>query len=160
MNARVATSTRSSWARPLRAFSLLELMLALAVMGMIAAVGVSFAGGHTGLANTTAKLEAYELSRTLRMARSHAISHVTTVGVQSIRRGRRIEAYQVAIPSLVDGVHEFDEKVSVTWSVPNVSVFPNGALDQSLEALITGDDSVWQVLVPSGTGQPFVTQVR
>jgi prepilin-type N-terminal cleavage/methylation domain-containing protein len=153
----IKQQTRTRGRRSRSAFTLLELTVVMAVLGVVAVAASSMLGSHTIVGTLAARQQAELLASTLRTARSSAIAGQQPVSVAVHRDARLGIGYRTALASdpngLLQPVHYLPEGVIVEWSSPEIVFQPYGMSDRSLSVSITGSASIWVLDVRSASGQ-------
>jgi len=144
------------------AFTLLELTVVMAVLGVVAVAASSMLSSHTIAGTLAARQQAELLASTLRLARSSAIAGQQPVSVAVHRDARLGIGYRTALASdpnlLLQPIHYLPEGVTVEWSSPAIVFQPYGMSDRSLSVSIRGSRSTWILDVHSAAGQVFLSK--
>jgi len=156
------TTTKLIEHRRRPAFSLLELAVVMAVLGVIAVAATSMRGSTQVVASLEARQEAQHLAAAFRTARATAIARTTNVHIQAVRSGRTIAGFQTLVngTQVIQPEHRFGNSTQVSWSSPEIVFLPTGMTDRSLTISIVGQRATWQVQVLSASGQVSVVRRR
>lgn len=143
-------------------FTLLELTVVLAVLGVVGIVATSMLHGSRVIQSLEARQEAQHLGAALRSARAGAIAEATPVRLQVLREGRSVVGFQTLADrtGVLQPQHRFGPRQDVEWSSPEIVFMPTGMSDRSLTVTITGENSTWVVEVLSASGQVSITRTR
>ncbi|MEZ6136911.1 MAG: GspH/FimT family pseudopilin [Pirellulaceae bacterium] len=143
------------------AFTLVELVVVLALLGVVAVASTSMLGGARVVGSVRAGQESQVLMQTLRMARATAISSFVSVQVETIVEGRTVVGYRVLDPTgqLVGREYRFEPSVATNWSTSAVTFMPTGATNTSLTVSFRGDSADWVVDLLSASGQVSARKV-
>jgi prepilin-type N-terminal cleavage/methylation domain-containing protein len=143
--------------RASKAFTLLELTVVMAVLGLIAVAATTMLGSKPVVDSLKAKQEAQLLAGALRTARTTAIANGAAVRIGSIQGMRGVVGYRLTFDSmpnvLLQPDYHFPEPLECRWSAPNLVFFSTGMTDQSLAIEIGTPATLWQVEVLSASGQ-------
>lgn len=144
------------------AFTLLELTVVMAVLGLVAVAASSMLGSKDIVDSLQARQQAQVLATALRSARTTAIAAGASVRVQAIFDRRNVVGFRTvwdASPSQVlQAEHIFPDALQIRWSDAAIVFAPTGMSVRPLTATITGSQSSWTLDVPSGSGQVSMTR--
>jgi prepilin-type N-terminal cleavage/methylation domain-containing protein len=139
------------------AFTLLELTVVMAVLGVVAIAATSMLGSRNIVGSLAARQQAELLASTLRTARTSAIAGQQPITVALHRDAQLGLGYRTALASdpniLLQPIHYFPEGLVVGWSSPAIIFQPYGMSDRSLSVTITGSAATWNLDVRSASGQ-------
>lgn len=141
-----------------KAFTLMELIVVMSLMGLIAVVSTSMLVGPNVIQAMAAREEAELFKTTLRLARTTAIANGSEVRVTTLSQG----GYRITDASggLLHPKHLFAPKSVSKWSDNSLVFLPSGMSDRSLSVIFVTDRRSWQVDVLSGSGQVMLWEHR
>jgi type II secretion system protein H len=141
------------------AFTLLELMVVLAVMGAIAASVTAFDARRV-VVSMESRQQAQVLVSALRLARTTAIASGRSVRLTKLSRSVQHASYDgfgLAFDDTPDIPLQpdifFPSSVKVGWSAAKLVFSPAGMSDRSLQIEVAGGNTHWLVEVLSASGQ-------
>lgn len=138
------------------AFTLMELMVVMSLLGLIAVVSTNTLIGPNVIQSMAAREEAVLFKTTLRLARTTAITNGSEVRLTSLSQG----GYRVidANGGLLQPEHVFAPNSRVRWSDSSIAFQPSGMSDRSLSVVFMAAARTWQVDVLSGSGQVLMQE--
>lgn len=144
------------------AFTLVELLVVMAVAGAIAVAASCMLGGRNVTTALAAREEAQHFVTAVRMARTNAISTGQPMVIRSVVERKGIVGFQVNGRGyeLVNPVHRFSDSLDVAWSAQEVTLLPSGMAIPSLNVTFKSSRSKWQVVVVGATGQAIVSRSK
>ncbi len=144
-------------------FTLIELAVVLAVLGVVAVAATSMKSGARVVASIKSEQEARLLSQAFRTARITAIATSQPVRLRVIRDQREFIGFQtlsdVGRQDPLQPDHFFAGSLSVRWSESDVVFYSTGMTDRSATVSIQGEDSSWRVDLVQASGQAIVTKL-
>lgn len=149
--------------RPLHSgFTLLELTVVMAVLGVVALAASSMLSSSRVLTGLNARQAAEELSASLRTARATAISSQQPISVWLAVDPQLGTGYHLTLASdpnvVLQPVRYFPPQVVVQWSSPAITFQPTGMSDRSLTATVVSPGSSWLLDIRSASGQVTLTK--
>jgi prepilin-type N-terminal cleavage/methylation domain-containing protein len=143
-----------------RAFSLIELICVLVVLGVMAAAFGSMRMSPKLVERQRVKQEAEYVSLALRSARTTAIAGGIRVRLDWYQNGD-----QAGFATTVEGAdkdhqppkHDFPAGMKTEWSNRSVTFAPDGSADTSLSIVLARPDAISVVELLSASGQVTVT---
>ncbi len=143
-----------------RAFTLLELAVVMAVLGVVAVAASSMLGSRSVVASLQAREDAQILASALRTARNSAIANGSNVRVTAIQSGGQTLGFQTTTdssPALkLQPDHYFADSLKVSWSTGGIVFLPAGMTDRSLSVSVSSASVTWILDVRSASGQVTV----
>lgn len=145
-----------------KAYSLLELLAVISIIGMLSALSASFLPDSLG--NLGSKVDAHRLARDLKQVRSRAIStgdnHRLTY---SVSNGQVIGYTIERVPAAgaveeVDFFHAFADMVTVTTNGDYTEFDFEGAATGADLIILTAPKKTWQVYLTTLTGTVSVEE--
>ncbi len=141
-------------------FTLIELAVVMAVLGAIAIAATSMFGSSGAVESLRAREEAHVFSQALRTARSTAIASGANMRIEAIFDDGRIAGFRTiseASPKeLAQPDHYFAGSLKTDWSTKEITFFPSGMADNSLEVVLASELSTWILEMRSASGQVTV----
>lgn len=144
------------------AFTLMELMVVMSVLGVIAVAASSMLGSASVVSSLAAKQESQHMVAAMRAARATAIANGSKVLVQCVAEGRDIVGFQLidGATGVLQPVHRFGEHVQSQWSDKEIVFLPTGMADKSLKISFEAESSAWVATVLSASGQVDLVRVK
>lgn len=144
-----------------RAFTLIELAVVMAVLGVVALAASSMLGARTVVGALNARQEAEVLSATLRTARATAIASQMPIRVAAFRDSLGT-GYTITPENnsalLLQPIQYLPPALDVTWSAASVVFYPTGMCDNSLSVTLSHEVTQWVLDVRSASGQVTLTK--
>ena len=138
-------------------FTLMELMVVMALLGLIAVVSSSLLYGPKVIDSMSARQSAELFKTSLRLARTTAVAYGHSIRFVSLKDGGY--AMLDGNGDLLQPEQRFAPGQAVEWSESSVEFFPSGMTDHSLSVLFSSGDRAWQVDVLSGSGQVLLKEL-
>ena len=140
-------------------FTLIELTVVMAVLGVIAVAATSVFSGRRVIASVSAKQEAELLATTLRMARLQAVASGVPQRLMVQMNGRSAIGYHTASADLVAASRLFPNAMESRWSSQVVDFLPDGTANPSLTVALSAEaGNEWTVELFSASGQVLITK--
>jgi type II secretion system protein H len=143
--------------RPAAGFTLMELVVVIALLGVLAVAATPMLNGRRVVSTLDGKQTAELLVSNLRMARTTAIMNGAPVYLITDREGFGVLD---ANGQPLQPRHLYAPDLQVTWSVSTIAFQPTGMSDLSLQVRIANAIRQWSINVLSASGQVSMTEAQ